>query len=162
MKNWQETLKTDGAKKLHTICCFCSCGCGMIASVNNGKLIGLEGDPQHPINQGALCSKGAAAAELHRSPDRVTQPLYRKPGSREWQPVGWDFAMARIAKKMYQIREAHWEKTELMDDGRELPVNRMDAIGFYGSAVCTNEEGYLEKKFALLMGTSYIEHQARL
>jgi formate dehydrogenase major subunit len=162
MNHWSESLKTATAQKFHTVCCFCSCGCGMVASVKNGKLIGLEGDARHPINQGALCSKGAAAAELHRSPERLTQPLYRRPGSDQWQPVSWQFALERIAEKIYQIREAHWQKEESLDNGQRLAVNRMDAIAFFGSAVCTNEEAYLEKKLALLLGTSYIEHQARL
>jgi formate dehydrogenase major subunit len=161
MQNWQESLKTANAKKLNTVCCFCSCGCGMIASVKNGKLLGLEGDPNHPINQGALCSKGAAAAELHRSSDRLTQPLYRKANTNSWQPVNWDFALSFIAEKIYQTRERHWEDTETIN-GKEVTVNRMDAVAFFGSAVCTNEETYLEKKLALLLGTSYIEHQARL
>lgn len=134
----------------------------MVASVKNGKLIGLEGDPRHPINQGALCSKGAAAAELHRSPERLTTPLYRKPGARQWQPIDWQFALERIAEKIYQTREQAFQQYERLDDGRELEVNRMDAVAFFGSAVCTNEEAYLEKKLALLLGTSYIEHQARL
>ncbi|MEW6730986.1 MAG: molybdopterin-dependent oxidoreductase [Acidobacteriota bacterium] len=162
MNRWTENLKTNAAEKLNTVCCFCSCGCGMIASVKNGQLIGLEGDPRHPINQGALCSKGAAAAELHRSQERLTRPLYRKPGATKWQPVSWDFALSRIAEKLKYIRDTHWEQEELCEDGRAIEVNRNDAIAFYGSAVCTNEEAYLEKKLALLLGTSYIEHQARL
>lgn len=162
MENWQESLKTADAKKLNTVCCFCSCGCGMIASVKEGKLIGLEGDPSHPINQGALCSKGAAAAELHRSPDRVTQPLYRKGNTNNWQPVTWDFALSFIAEKIYHTREKYWESSEVLSNGQKVDVNRMDAVAFFGSAVCTNEETYLEKKLALLLGTSYIEHQARL
>lgn len=162
MSNWQEDLKTATARKLHTVCCFCSCGCGMIASVKDGKLIGLEGDPQHPINQGALCSKGAAAAELHRSPERLTQPLYRAPYAREWQPISWANAFALIADQLYKLRQANWEATEELANGEKLAVNRMDAVAIFGSAVCTNEETYLEKKLALLLGTSYIEHQARL
>ncbi|MBI4854439.1 MAG: molybdopterin-dependent oxidoreductase [Acidobacteria bacterium] len=162
MKDWQESLKTADAKKLNTICCFCSCGCGMTASVKEGKLIGLEGDPNHPINQGALCSKGAAAAELHRSPDRIAQPLYRKGYSNSWEAVTWDFALSFIAKKIYQTREKYWESQEILSNGQTIAVKRMDAVAFFGSAVCTNEETYLEKKLALLLGTSYIEHQARL
>jgi formate dehydrogenase major subunit len=159
---WKENLKTATAKKFNTVCCFCSCGCGMVASVKDGKLIGLEGDVRHPINQGALCSKGAAAAELHRAPDRLTHPLYRAPYASEWQPVSWDWALERIAAQVYETRERYWEATETLSNGESVAVNRMDAIAFYGSAVCTNEEAYLEKKLALLLGTSYIEHQARL
>src|SRR4051812_13670254 len=123
MSQWDESLKTATAKKFNTVCCFCSCGCGMIASVKGGKLIGLEGDPNHPINQGALCSKGAAAAELHRSPERLTEPLYRAPGAGKWQPVSWEFALARIAEKIYQTREAGWQSHEQLEDGRQIEVN---------------------------------------
>jgi formate dehydrogenase major subunit len=162
MSQWKEELKTARGATFYTVCCFCSCGCGMEATVKNGKLIGLEGDTKHPINQGALCSKGAAAAELHRSPERLKQPLYRAPHSGQWQAVSWDFALEKIAAKLYHTRETYWQSTEELPNGDKLAVNRMDAVAFYGSAVCTNEEAYLEKKLALLLGTSYIEHQARL
>ena len=47
-----------------TICPYCGCGCGIVVSTRNGKVVNTEGDPDHPINEGALCSKGAALYQV--------------------------------------------------------------------------------------------------
>jgi formate dehydrogenase major subunit len=149
--------KLAGTIEVKTACNFCSCGCGMVCSVRDGKVVNLEGDPDHVINEGALCSKGAAMSAVPNSPRRLTTPLYRAPGATAWQELSWDDAYARIAKKMKQVRDEHWIATE---DG--FPVNRTDAIGFLGGAQNTNEECYLVTKLARLAGTVAVEHQARL
>jgi formate dehydrogenase major subunit len=159
-------LKLTGAKQFTTACNFCSCGCGMVCHVVDGKLVNLEGDPDHVINEGALCSKGAAMQATHESPQRARTPLYRAPGSDRWQEISWDDALDRIAKKIRATRDASWIATEKAKDKdgveREWRVNRTDAIGFMGGAQNTNEECYLFSKMARLFGTAYIEHQARL
>ncbi len=159
-------LKLQGAKEFTTACNFCSCGCGMVAHVKEGKLVNLEGDPDHVINFGALCSKGAAMKATHESEQRVKAPLYRAPGSDRWVEIGWDEAFDKLAKKLKAVREASWVATEKDKDkdGNEVeyPVNRTDAIAFLGGAQNTNEECYLWNKMGRLLGTSYIEHQARL
>jgi formate dehydrogenase major subunit len=156
-----KTAKTTDTVVKRTICTFCSCGCGMLAFVKDGKLRSLEGDYGNPINEGTLCSKGAAAAELARHSDRLTRPLYRAPGSAEWRPVEWDWALDRIARKIVTLRRENWQATETVD-GRELPANRTDALAFIGGAINSNEEAYLYKKMATLLGTYYVEHQARI
>ena len=67
----------------------------------------------------------------------------------------------RIAQKIRKTRDATWIATEKVD-GKEVPVNRTDAIGFLGGAQNTNEECYLFQKAARLLGLAYVEHQARL
>ena len=160
------SMKIAGAKEFTTACNFCSCGCGMGCHVRDGKLVNLEGDPDHVINEGALCSKGAAMRATHESDQRVRRPLYRAPGSDRWQEIGWDDALDRIAAKVRQLRDASWIATEKIKDrdGREVEyaANRTDAIGFLGGAQNTNEECYLFSKMARLFGTAYVEHQARL
>ena len=159
-------LKLTGAKEFTTACNFCSCGCGMVASVKDGKLVNLEGDPDHVINQGALCSKGAAMAATHTSDRRVKAPRYRAPGSDTWQEISWDEALDKLAKKLKATRDASWVATEKDKDkdGKEVevPVSRTDAIALLGGAQNTNEECYLWNKMGRLLGTSYVEHQARL
>jgi formate dehydrogenase major subunit len=159
-------LKLTGAKQFTTACNFCSCGCGMVCSVVDGKLVNLEGDPDHVINEGALCSKGAAMKATHESPQRARTPRYRAPGSDRWQEISWDDAFDRIAAKIKATRDATWIATEKVKDKdgveREWRVNRTDALGFMGGAQNTNEECYLFSKMARLFGTAYIEHQARL
>ncbi len=144
-----------------TVCNFCSCGCGMVGEVQDGKLLHLEGDPDHVINGGALCSKGAAMIETHVSEQRVKSPLYRAPGSNHWEEISWEDAIAKVANKVKATRDANWIATE-KDGDIEYPVNRTDAIGFLGGAQNTNEECYVIQKAARLFGTDFVEHQARL
>jgi formate dehydrogenase major subunit len=158
--------KLGGAKEFTTACNFCSCGCGMVAHVKDGKLVNLEGDPDHVINEGSLCPKGAAMKATHESPQRIRSPRYRAPGSDKWQEISWDEAMEKIAKKVKATRDANWIATEKdkNKEGQEVEfaVNRTDALGFLGGAQNTNEECYAYQKMARLFGTDFVEHQARL
>ena len=156
------SVKLKGAKEVATACNFCSCGCGIICHVRDGELVNLEGDPDHVINQGALCSKGAAMKATHGSPERITTPMRRAPGSDRWEPISWEDAFARLSTRLKSLRDATWMATEKDADGKEWTVNRTDAIAFLGGAQNTNEECYLFNKLGRLLGTSYVEHQARL
>ena len=153
--------KIEGAEKFTSVCTFCSCGCGLVGYVKDGKLVHLDGDPDHIVNEGALCSKGASLGAVPNSEMRVKTPLYRAPGSDRWQTISWDEALAKVAQKIKAARDANWIATE-KDGDREVPVNRTDAIGFLGGGQNTNEECYLMAKMGRLVGTPYIEHQARL
>jgi formate dehydrogenase major subunit len=161
-----EGLKLQGVKEFTTACNFCSCGCGMVAQVKDGKLVNLEGDPDHVINFGSLCAKGAAMKATHESPQRVRAPRYRAPGSDRWVEISWHEAYERLAQKAKAVREANWVVSEKDKDkeGNEVEyrVNRTDAIGLLGGAQHTNEECYLWNKMGRFLGTSYVEHQARL
>jgi formate dehydrogenase major subunit len=158
--------KLAGTEVFTTACNFCSCGCGMLCYVKNGKLVDVEGDPDHIINEGALCSKGAAVIAAHESERRARQPLYRAPGSDHWQPISWEQAFDKLARKIKDTRDATWIEKETSKDAAGNPaeylVNRTDAIGFLGGAQNTNEECYLLSKFARLLGSVAVEHQARL
>jgi formate dehydrogenase major subunit len=154
-------LKLSEIQEFTTSCNFCSCGCGMIASVRDGKLIAMEGDFDHIVNRGSLCVKGISMFATHASPNRLTTPRYRAPGSDHWEDISWDDAIARVAQKIRKTRDATWIATEKVGD-KEVPVNRTDAIGFMGGAQNTNEECYLFQKAVRLLGSPYVEHQARL
>ena len=154
-------LKLSEVSEFTTSCNFCSCGCGMIAAVRDGKLMKMEGDYGHIVNRGSLCVKGISMFATHASPKRLTTPRYRAPGSDHWEDISWDDAIARVARKIRKTRDATWIATEKVDDN-EVLVNRTDAIGFLGGAQNTNEECYLFQKAARLLGLAYVEHQARL
>ncbi|HEY6910800.1 MAG TPA: molybdopterin-dependent oxidoreductase [Myxococcales bacterium] len=149
------------AKEYTSICTFCSCGCGLVGYVKGDKLVHLEGDPDHVINEGALCSKGASLSAVPNSAERVKTPLYRAPGSDKWQEISWDEAVDRLARKIKTVRDANWIATE-KDGDKEVAVNRTDAIAFLGGGQNTNEECYLVTKAARVFGTPFVEHQARL
>ena len=156
-----QDLKLSKINEFTTSCNFCSCGCGMVAAVRDGKLIAMEGDYDHIVNRGSLCVKGISMFATHASPDRLMNPRYRAPGSDHWEEISWENAVERVAQKIRKTRDATWIPTEKLGDA-EVPVNRTDAIAFMGGAQNTNEECYLFQKAARLLGLAYVEHQARL
>ena len=142
-----------------TICCYCGVGCGaIVASDENGKATNIEGDPDHPINQGALCSKGAALIQVTNNERRVDKVLYRAPYSSDWEEVSWDWAIDKIARNIKKTRDENWT----YKDEKGRVVNHTEAIGWDGSAIVNNEEAYLFTKFARSLGITYLEHCARL
>ena len=154
-------LKLANVSEFTTSCNFCSCGCGMIAAVREGKLIAMEGDYDHIVNRGSLCVKGISMFATHTSSNRLARPRYRAPGSDRWEEISWEDAVDRVAQKIRKTRDATWIPTEKLGDA-EVPVNRTDAIAFMGGAQNTNEECYLFQKAARLLGLAFVEHQARL
>ena len=154
-------IKLANVTEHTTSCNFCSCGCGMIASVREGKLVSLEGDFDHVVNRGSLCAKGLSMFPTHASPLRNKVPRYRAPGSDHWEEITWDAAIDKIAQKLRKTRDESWIATEKVG-GAEVPVNRTDAIAFMGGAQNTTEECYLFQKAMRLLGLVYVEHQARL
>jgi formate dehydrogenase major subunit len=161
VKAASQKLKLSQINEYTTSCNFCSCGCGMVAAVRDGKLIAMEGDYDHLVNRGSLCVKGISMFATHTSPNRLDRPRYRAPGSDHWEEISWDNAIDRIAQKIHKVRSATWTAMEKLGDA-DVPVNRTDAIAFMGGAQNTNEECYLFQKALRLLGTAYVEHQARL
>ena len=150
--------KIRWAEETATICPYCAVGCGMIIKTADGKVVHVEGDPDHPINQGTLCSKGTSLAQLVNSNRRITKPMYRPPGGGDWHKVEWDWALDQIARRIKKTRDAGWIETDT--DNRV--VRRTEAIASVGSAALDNEECSLLVKALRSMGLVYIEHQARI
>jgi formate dehydrogenase major subunit len=154
-------MRTKGLQTSTTVCPFCAVGCGMIVHTKNGKIVNIEGDPEHPINEGSLCSKGSAMFQVANNERRLTKVQYRAPGSSSWEEKSWDWAMQRIATLMKETRDRNFVKTETIK-GKEYVVNRNDGMAMLGAAALDNEECYLLGKFARAMGVGYLEHQARI
>ncbi len=173
-KAYAQGLRIKNAKETITICPYCSVGCGIIVHTINGKVVNTEGDPDHPINEGTLCSKGASLYQLINNPLRLKKPRYRAPGTAEWKEVEWDWALDEIAKRIKSTRDKTFKITskskvkEKQPDGTEkevekdFVVNRTDAISHVGSACLDNEECYMLQKLLRSWGVVYIEHQARI
>ena len=146
-----------------TICPYDATGCGFLVAAEGDMVINIEGDPDHPINRGAACSKGAGLAQLRTvdgklNPRRLTRVLYRRPGGTEWEPKSWDWAIDQIAKKIKTTRDVNWTTKD--EDG--YIVNRTEGIASLGGAALDNEECYLLVKMLRSLGLVYIEHQARI
>lgn len=169
-----QDLRIKGAAVTKSVCPFCSVGCGIIVHTKDGKVVNTEGDPDHPISEGTLCSKGASLNEIINNPERLLKPKYRAAGATEWKEVEWDWALGEIAKRVKDTRDRTFKITskskitEKAADGTEKNVekasivNRTDAIAHVGSAALDNEECYLLQKLLRSWGLVYIEHQARI
>ena len=161
IKAHAQMLKTQYAKETTTICPYCAVGCGLIVHTSkkgDGRVINIEGDPDHVINQGSLCSKGASLAQLTENENRITEPMYRAPYSREWKKVSWDWALTEIAKRVKATRDATFESTNT----KGQVVNRAAGIASVGSAALDNEECWIYQAMIRAIGVTYIEHQARI
>src|SRR4029079_1455602 len=101
-------LKLSEVSEFTTSCNFCSCGCGMVATVRDGKLIAMEGDYDHVVNGGSLCVKGISMFATHASPQRNTVTRYRAPRSDQWEELTWQQAFDRIAAKIVKTRRENW------------------------------------------------------
>jgi len=146
-----------------TICPYDASGCGFIVAAEGGNIINIEGDPDHPINRGGACSKGASLAQLRTvdgklNPRRLTQVLYRRPGGTEWTLKSWDWAMEQIARNIKRVRDANWVEK---DEGG-YSVNRTEGLASVGASALDNEECYLLVKALRSLGLVYVEHQARI
>ena len=154
----QRENRLKGATVTTTICPYCAVGCGMLVATKNGKVVSIEGDPDHPINRGTLCPKGASLFQMAYNPERVEKPRYRAPGATDWKEVEWDWAIEEIAKRVKKTRDESFVRTNAK--GQE--VNRCDGIASVGSAALDNEECYIYQKWLRSLGLVYIEHQARI
>ena len=157
----------DKAKKLKTavqstsVCCYCAVGCGLICSTEkkSGKIINIEGDPEHPINEGSLCAKGAGIYQTTMANDhRLTKVLYRAPYTDSWIEKDWDFAIDRITKRLKKERDASF----ITKNAQGQVVNRLETVAHLGSSNIDSEECWSTTVFARAYGLVYIDHQARV
>jgi formate dehydrogenase major subunit len=158
-------FKLARATETRNTCPYCAVACGVLmyslgdrAKNAKSSIFHIEGDPDHPVNRGTLCPKGAGLIDFIHSPSRLTQPQYRAAGSDHWQPIAWDDALGRIAKLMKADRDANFvAKTA---DG--LTVNRWLTTGMLAASASSNEVGYLTHKVIRSLGILSFDNQARV
>ena len=159
-------FKLEKATETRNACPYCAVACGvLIYSVADGtakdakaKVIHIEGDPDHPVNRGTLCPRGAASLGYVHSPNRLQYPMHRKPGSDKFERVSWDFALDRIAKLMKDDRDANF--IEKNADGKT--VNRWLTTGMLAASAASNEAGYITHKTIRSLGMLAFDNQARV
>ena len=100
---------TIATETIHTYCAMCTSRCGVVATVEDGRLAAVNADPDHP--NGCICVKGTAAPEIVYSPDRLLHPMVRSrpkgdpnPG---WVPISWDQALNLAALRLSHIKDKH-------------------------------------------------------
>lgn len=153
-------LDPKWSKQTTSVCCYCAVGCGLIVntSLKDHKAINVEGDPDHPVNEGSLCAKGASIWQLGDNDRRPDSVLYRAPYSGKFKKVSWEWALKRIAEKVKETRDAGFTRV----NAKGQVVNRCDNIASLGSAALDNEECWAYQTMLRSLGLVYVEHQARI
>lgn len=158
-------FKLARATETRNTCPYCSVGCGVIlyslgdrAKNVTSEIIHIEGDPDHPVNRGTLCPKGAGLLDFVHSPNRLKWPEIREPGATEWKRVSWDEAMNRLVKLMKADRDANFQTTNAAGQ----TVNRWLSTGMLCASASSNESGYITHKAMRSMGMLVFDNQARV
>ena len=146
-------------------CPYCSVGCGIIMYSLGDKaknvvpaILHIEGDPDHPVNRGTLCPKGAGLLDFVHSPNRLRYPEVREAGTDVWKRIGWNEAFDRIAGLMKADRDANFQATTA--DGKV--VNRWLTTGMLCASASSNESGYITHKAMRSLGLLVFDNQARV
>jgi formate dehydrogenase major subunit len=158
-------FKLTAATETRNTCTYCSVACGILiyslgdrAKNATSHIMHIEGDPDHPVNRGTLCPKGSALLDVVHAPTRLQVPKYRAPGSSEFKPVSWDFALNRIATLMKQDRDANF----IAKNAAGTTVNRWLSTGMLAASASSNETAYLTWKVARSFGMLVFDNQARV
>jgi formate dehydrogenase major subunit len=160
-----QAFKIARTTETRSTCPYCSVSCGVIIHTIGDKaknvtpqVVHVEGDPDHPINRGTLCPKGASLQQDIQNDRRVMKPKVRRPGSTKWEDISWDQAIDDIARWVKKTRDATFVET----DANGKTVNRCESIAFAGGCTDTNEFNYLVVKTMRSMGLVAVENQARV
>jgi len=158
-------FKLTHATETRNTCTYCSVACGVLIyslgdkAINaTSDIIHIEGDPDHPVNRGTLCPKGAALLDIVHAPTRLKVPKYRAPGASEFKEVSWNFALDRIAKLMKQDRDANF----MAKNAAGATVNRWLSTGMLAASASSSETAYLTWKVARSFGMLVFDNQARV
>ena len=158
-------FKLSRATETRNTCPYCSVSCGLLMyslgdKSKNAKasIFHIEGDPDHPVNRGTLCPKGAALIDFIHSPSRLQYPEYRAPGSDRWQRISWDEALERVARLMKQDRDANF----IAKNAEGQTVNRWLTTGMLAASASSNEAGYITHKVIRSLGVLAFDNQARV
>lgn len=158
-------FKLARTTETRSTCPYCSVSCGLVIYTLGDKaknvtptIVHIEGDPDHPVNRGTLCPKGAGVMDMIQSPNRVLHPQVREPGSKDWKRISWDEALTRVAKHMKADRDANLIKT----NAAGVTVNRWNSTALLVSSAASNESGYLTVKVARGLGMVALDTQARI
>lgn len=158
-------FKLARTSEARSTCPYCSVSCGLVLySIGDNaknvkrRIIHIEGDPDHPISRGSLCSKGANLLDNVQSPNRVLFPEVREPGSKEWKRISWNDALNRIVKHMKADRDANF----IAKNEQGVTVNRWNTTGWLSSPCFSNESSYLCTKTGRALGMVALDMPARL
>jgi formate dehydrogenase major subunit len=160
-----KTLKISRTSETRSTCPYCSVSCGVIIHTLGDRsknavaqVVHVEGDPDHPINRGTLCPKGASLQQDILNDRRLLKPQVRRPGADRWEDIEWNKAIDEVARWVKKTRDATFTEK----DARGRVVNRCEGIAWTGGCTDTNELNYLVVKTMRSLGVVYLENQARV
>ncbi len=158
-------FKLARSTETRNTCPYCSVSCGVImhslgdkAKNAESSIFHIEGDPDHPVNRGTLCPKGASLVDFIHSPNRLKYPEYRAPGTNEWKRISWDEVFSKIARLMKDDRD----KNFIEKNAEGASVNRWLTTGFLAASASSNETGYITHKAVRSTGILAFDNQARV
>jgi len=158
-------FKISRTTETRSICPYCAVSCGVIihtlgdrARNVKASVVHVEGDPDHPISRGTLCPKGITLKEDITHARRLTRPKVRRPGSDKWEDIGWDEAIAKIARHLKDTRD----RCFVAKNAKGQTVNRNPGMAVIGCCTDTNEFNFLQWKFISALGVPYRDSQARV
>jgi formate dehydrogenase alpha subunit len=131
-------------KRSAVTCSFCGCGCSLWVYTLQGRLVKVSPKAEDSVNRATLCARGHYGGDYLLHPERLKSPMIRRQG--ELQPASWQEALEEVVQALGRIRD----------------YNGPSALGFFGSAQCTNEENYLFQKLARKsLGSPNVDNGAR-
>lgn len=158
-------FKLTRSTETRNTCPYCSVSCGLImhslgdrAKNAVSSIFHIEGDPDHPVNRGTLCPKGAGLIDFIHSPNRLKYPEYRAPGSKEWKRISWDEAFTKVARLIKDDRD----KNFISKNAAGATVNRWLSTGFLAASASSNESGFITHKVVRSTGMLAFDNQARV
>ena len=110
----------DGEERvIKTACRACIANCGVLATVKNGRVVSLKGNPEDPMSKGRMCAKGLAGIQALYHPNRNKYPMKRvgERGSGKWMRISWDEALTTIAEKLMETKEKYGEEAVFCSTG---------------------------------------------
>jgi len=159
------TFKLTRSTETRNTCPYCSVSCGLLmyslgdkAKNAKAEIFHIEGDPDHPVNRGTLCPKGAGLLDFVHSPNRLKYPEVREAGTNEWKRISWDEAFTRVARLMKDDRD----KNFIAKNADGATVNRWTTTSFLAASASSNETGWITHKVIRSTGMLGFDNQARV
>ncbi|RLB06525.1 MAG: molybdopterin oxidoreductase, partial [Deltaproteobacteria bacterium] len=130
---------------VRTACELCPWGCGLELHIEGGRIVKIKGDKKHPLNEGALCPKGAAALEVAFSPHRITHPMKKEAG--KWVRISWDEALGILSEQLRDIKDRYGPQAFAVAIGMPILLGGNTTVSFlrrfcdiYGTPNCFSVE----------------------
>jgi len=128
-------LNAAGDGVISTMCEMCVWRCGVLAKIKDGRVVKLDGNPEHPHSRGNLCPRGQSGLMNTYDPDRVLTPLIRvgKRGEGRFRPASWEEALDLVASKMTEIKTKYGAEAMVFSSTHNLSQPLFENLWLIGN-----------------------------